>query len=176
MAQPDSSTPQVVDPELVANLTRLLQIRGPLGLLNVLDTIVPVVNMGDVVTRTVTVLQPAYRTTDIFSFGFFNGAAAGTVLADTGALAEGIYDVHILMSARVNAALYAHEIQIRDAANTATLAVWHHGLRTLSGDTLRTTETLALELAASGRVRVVQPVISGVGESSTAVIFARRRT
>ena len=176
MAELDPNTPQVVDTERTVDLTRLLQIRGPLGVLNVLDTIVPVVNMGDVVTRAIDIRQPSFRTTDIFGGGFFSGAAVDTVLADTGALAEGDYDVIISMTSRSSAAVQHFNVEIRNAANTANLAVWSQAMRTVSADAISLTLSLALELSADERVRILQRVANVAGESSTAVIFARRRT
>jgi len=175
MAESDPTIPQVVDPERTVDLTRLLKIRGPLGVLNVLDTIIPVVNMGDVVTRSINIQQPSFRTTDIFGGAFYTGAAADTILADTGALAEGDYDMIISMTSRSSAALQHFNIEIRNAANTANLAIWSHSMRMLSADSIAHTLTLALVLAVNERVRVLQRVANAPGESSAVVIFARRR-
>mgnify|MGYP000120314713 CR=1 FL=1 len=175
MADPDPTIPQVVDPERTVDLTRLLQIRGPLGVLNVLDTIVPVVNMGDVVPRSIRIQQPSFRTTDIFGGRFFSGVAADTILADTGALAEGDYDLIISMTSRSSAALQHFNVEIRNAANTVNLAVWSHSMRMVTADSIFLTLTLALVLATDERVRVLQRVANVAGEASAVVIFARRR-
>jgi len=178
MAETDPNTPQVVDPELTVDLTRLLQIRGPLGVLNVLDTIVPVVNMGDVVTRTVTVLQPSFRSSDVFSNGILNGPAANTILADTGALAEGVYD--LIMSFQtfdVPNALSAFVVEHRNAANAANLAVWNY--LTLSDNTVNRVaypnQMFAYEFSLNERLRISNNVGVPIGFGMTAVIFARRR-
>lgn len=176
MAEPDPTIPQVIDPERTVDLTRLLQIRGPLGVLNVLDTIVPVVNMGDVVTRSIKIRQPSFRTTDIFGGRFFSGSPADTILADTGALAEGDYDLIISMTSRSSIALQHFNVEFRNAADTANLAVWSQSMRMVSADTISLTLALALVLAANERIRVLQRVANIAGESSTAVIFARQRT
>lgn len=173
MADPDPNTPQVVDPERVVNLTRLLQIRGPLGVLNVLDTIVPVVNMGDVVTRTVTVLQPNFRSTDVFSAGIQVAAAPGTVHADTGPLAEGVYDIHYYIeiggTTNVNFA-----VNHRDAADLVNLARWEY-IGNFRGGPIAT-QTLAYEFAANERLQIRNIVVAAAGVGTVASIFARLRT
>lgn len=173
MAEPDPNTPQVVDPERVVNLTRLLQIRGPLGVLNVLDTIVPVVNMGDVVTRTVTVLQPAFRSTDVFSEGVRVAAPANTVHADTGALAEGTYDLQLYISPNQSDNVH-WEVQHRNAANTANLAIWPVLAPAATGTGLL--QELAYVLAINERLRILNIGGFSAGIQSAAFIFARRRT
>lgn len=179
MAELDPNTPQAVDPERVVDLTRLLQIRGPLGVLNVLDTIIPVVNMGDVVPRTTTVLQPAFRSTDVFSNGIFVAAAANSVLADTQQLAEGTYDV-VVSAENTSSVSQEHSIQVqhRNAANAANLAAWDYIIwrNPTGGLGMLQPFAFAYELAINERIRVVNPIISGAGEAMNVVIFARRRT
>lgn len=172
MADPDPNTPQVIDPERVVDLTRLLQIRGPLGVLNVLDTIVPVVNMGDVVTRTVTVLQPAFRSTDVFSAGEQNGAPLNTVHADTGALPEGTYDIFLDVSPVITDSL-RWKIQHRNADNTANLAEWSHLV--VSGSGAPYQQGLGYEVSINERLRILNGGALLVGVFSLATIFARRR-
>jgi len=174
MADSDPNTPQVVDPELTVDLTRLLQIRGPLGLLNVLDTIVPVVNMGDVVTRTVQVQSPAYRSTDVFSAGEQTNAPANTVHADTGALAEGIYDVFYDISLIVTVGM-RWDVEHRNAANSTNLAVWRHAVEGTSGSIGILVPSFGYEFAANERLRIINLTAPGVGFTSNAFLFARRR-
>lgn len=176
MAEPDPNTPQVVDPERVVDLTRLLQIRGPLGVLNVLDTIVPVVNMGDVVARTVTVRQPAFRSTDIFSNGWQASQLAGTILADTGPLAEGIYDVIFSSTAHTNVIEQRVETQLRNAANSANLASWDHAIGVIvDGGKTPVHYAIALDLGDNERLRIIQILTVGANAGLAGIIFARRR-
>lgn len=172
MADPDPNTPQVVDPERVVDLTRLLQIRGPLGVLNVLDTIVPVVNMGDVVARSVEVRPPFFTSTDIFSAGLQTAAPINFVHADTGPLAEGIYDIQLQIPATATTG-NSWNIEHRDAANTAALAVWNAILITGTGGVLA--QTFAYEFAINERLRIINLGAFAAGELSVAHIFARRR-
>lgn len=171
MADLDPTIPQVVDPERTVDLTRLLQIRGPLGVLNVLDTIVPVVNMGDVVARTVDINPPSFTSTDVFSAGDQTFAPPGTVHADTGALAEGVYDVQLSMPSTINSAMI-WRIQHRNAANTADLAVWSTLIHAVTGVF---SQTLGYTFALNERLRIVNNSVFTAGEVSMAFIFARRR-
>jgi hypothetical protein len=175
MAEVDPNLPQVVDPERTVELTRLLQVRGPLGVLNVLDTIVPVVSMGDVVPRTITVLPPAFRTTDIFTNQQQIAQPLDTILADTGALAEGTYDLLVQWSHQGDAVNQNFRFEFRNAANTANLALWTLALRMVSSDSIGGNLNFALEFAANERLRIVQAAGNAVNESSAAVIFARAR-
>lgn len=176
MADPDPNTPQVVDPERVVDLTRLLQIRGPLGVLNVLDTIVPVVNMGDVVTRSITVLQPSFRSSDVFSNGILIASAANTVIADTGALPEGVYD--IILSGETTepgSNVFSLRFQHRDSANAANLAVWDYLID--AGASVGQLRSIAFgyEFAVNERLRCINPIAVSAGDAINATIFARRR-
>lgn len=172
MAETDPTIPQVVDPERTVDLTRLLQIRGPLGVLNVLDTIVPVVNMGDVVTRTVTVLQPAFRSTDVFTEGVQIAAAANFAHADTGPLAEGTYDLMFQIPQTLVSSVVWH-MKHRNAADNADLAIWPTILQAGTGGAFW--QTFAYEFAINERIRLTNFSAFAAGESSVAVILARRR-
>lgn len=174
----DPTVPQSDDAELAADLIRLLRIIGPLGRLSVADVVVPVVNMGDVVTRTITVLQPAFRATDVFSNALLTAPAAGTILADTGPLPAGIYDIQLLMVTN-SANLFngGFVFQHRDAANAANIAVWHHLERTGGQDqAFKYDYAFAYEIALDERLRVATNAASTAGRVWTATIFARRRT
>ena len=176
MAEVNPTVPQAVDPEVAVSLTRLLQIRGPLGVLNVLDTIVPVVSLGDVVERTVTVLQPSFRSTDVFSNGIQINQVAGTVLADTGQLPAGVYDVMLQMAGDNNEANQRVAFEHRNAANSTNLATWDYLLHMNVDDTKSWGPFhLAYELAVNERIRLVQVEAGQISRSTDGVIFARIR-
>ena len=171
MAEPDPRTPQAVDPEVTANLTRLLQIRGPLGILNVLDTIVPVVSLGDVVTPSVIVREPFYTSTNVFSAGIQNAAPPNIVHADTGPLAEGVYDLQYFISIEdTPAILWA--VEHRNAANSANLAIWRLLTASTGG---KVEQSLGYEFAFNERLRILNLNPGPAGVDSVAVIFARIR-
>lgn len=173
MAERDPNLPQSADPELQADLVRLLRVQGPLGMLNVLDVVIPTVSMGQVVPLNVQVRQPSFRSTDVFSAGVQTAAAANFVHADTGALAQGIYDVFYYIS--INATNSPEwQVQHRDAANAANLAVWSRLRRRDVGGPLE--QTFGYEFGTDERLRILQTTNFDPGVRSNAVIFARRRT
>jgi len=176
MADPTDPGPVSNDPELQAALTRILQIRGPLGVLKVLDTIVPVVSLGDVVQPSITVLQPSFRSTDIFSVGVVQAPAAGATLADTGPLAAGTYDVRFLCSAGDGTAGARIDLAHRNAADNANLALWQHNIRSANSDAMLWEYTFGYEIAANERLRATAAVAGAAGARWYATIFARLRT
>ncbi len=79
--------------------------------------VTPVVLVGGTVSF-VAAPTPAYRVIDIFSAGVQVAPAAGTVLADTGALTTGAFTLQLAINAdEVNTFL----VEWRNALNTATL-------------------------------------------------------
>lgn len=173
MADKDPNLPQSADPELQANLVRLLRVQGPLGELNVLDVIIPTVTMGQVVPLDVQVRQPRFRSTDVFSVGFLQGAAIDTIHADTGQLAAGDYDIQLYISPN-SSTDSIWRVEHRNAANNATLAQW--GTTSPINASQNLQQTLAYELGDNERLRILNGTTIPPGAFTTAWIFARRRT
>lgn len=173
MAELNPLEPRVNDPELEADLIRLLSITGPLGTIRVADIVIPTVSLGDVVTRTVRVEQPAFRSTDVFSAGVQTAAPANFIHADTGPLAAGAYDVHLQIPHTL-ATSHVWQMGHRNATNTANLAFWSTLLVTGAGGGF--TQTFAYELGLNERLTILSPSAFDPGEGSVAFIFARRRT
>ena len=177
MAKQDPTRPQAIDPEVQANLVRLLRIRGPLGVLNVADVVVPVVSLGNVVTPNINVLQPSFRSTDVFSVGRVLAPAAGTVLADTLNLPEGIFNVIINWSV-ADSIGNSLQLQHRNAANTANLMqIEWQCVATGVFEMFHSFDNLifSYELALNERLRIVTFAAGAVSSSYAAVIFARIR-
>jgi len=175
MADPDPSVPQVNDPELEADLIRSLGLVGQVGKLNFLDVVVPVVVLADVRTPTVEVSQPQFRSTDVFSNGKQLAAPINTVLADTGQLAAGTYDILIITSGAETDGRLAHLVEHRDAANAATLmtfAITDTGGQGIVGNQY----TFAYEFGADERLRILNDIAYGANLAASATIFASRRT
>lgn len=176
MAEVDPSRPQVVDPERSADLVRLLTVRGPLGVLNVADIVVPTVSLGDVVTPSINIRSPSFRSTDVFSAGLQAPPPINTVLADTGPLNAGIYDMIIVSAVSTTAGsgiLHQH----RNAANTATLMEFL-GLVGPDADLIfRGTQRMVFsyEFAANERFRILNDTAGPVGSLFAFTIFARSR-
>lgn len=173
MAERDPTLPQSADPELQADLVRLLQVQGPLGLLNVLDVVVPVVSMGQVVPLDVDVLQPSFRSTTVFA-NSVGSPVAGTVIVDTGQLASGVYNVAAVLTSAVTSADANMELQHRNAANAANLAV----LLFMGSDGTKLFRQLTLppmgyEIGPDERLRIVNTVAL-VGLASASLFVQAR--
>ena len=172
MGEIDPTKPQVNDPEVEAELIRVLSIVGPLGKLDVIPAVLPIISMGNVVQQTVEVRSPNFRSTDIFSAGIVTGGAAGTVHADTTALQAGTYDMIYVISPTATTGP-EWQVQHRNAANAANLAQVRH--ITVPGATAPIIMTLAYEFALNERLRILNGLVMAGGEVSNATIFARRR-
>jgi len=122
MSPRDPSKIQLDFPVLTADLIAQLNLIGTVGLLNFADTVVPTFSVG---SRGVSALSepPTFQSAEIFS-GTANNPAAGTVIADTGQLAAGTFDIllHMTLAGRMNVAGDLFIIEHRNAANAATLA------------------------------------------------------
>jgi len=165
--------PQVVRDDIIADYVRELQIVGPLGVLNVSDTIVGMFFMGQRVPFEVTVSPPLYTSADVFSAGKQVAAGSGTVFADTTALPAGDYDISVIVTAVTAVNALAWLIQHRDAANAANLSeltlVAHrdgHQLGSLQ---------FAYTVATDERIRVVNDTNFAAGENAACNILAVRR-
>jgi hypothetical protein len=175
----DATVPQVNDAELETGLIRALSVVGQIGKLRVLDIVIPTISLGDVIQPTVEVRSPSFRSTDVFSNGVLVGAAANALLADTGALAEGIYDVQYYLASSNTAANTEINFEHRNAANTATLAIWSFIFyRQTSYVTIPwVPNPIAYEIASNERIRlVIGSVGMAAGTQAVGTIFARRRT
>jgi len=167
-------TPEVTDPILIADLIRLLSVKGALGRMPLADVVVPVVSLGDVVVPSINVRAPSFRAGDVFSAGHQTNAAANFVHADTTALPAGVYDVVIVISSSTGTGVW--NVEHRDAANAANLALWPimmpGGAATAA---VCLNQPFSYELAVDERLRILSTIGFGVGERSAAYIFARIR-
>jgi len=122
----DPSRPQLDFPQLVSDIITQLQVRGQIGLLDLVPTMQPVylasartgISLG-------TLTFPTFNDAGILN-SFATAPAAGAVLIDTGQLAAGTWDIYCSISLTdANApALGAHiDFQHRDAANAVNLSI-----------------------------------------------------
>lgn len=179
MAELIPGAPQVNDPELEADLIRVLSIVGPLGKLNVLDLVIPMINLGDVRPQTVDVRLPAIRSTDVFSNGVQKGVIINTILADTGALPEGTYDVGFQCQGNDNTAAsgaMSCQLQHRNAANNANLALWDHVVFAAEANVVHPFYGFGYVIAANERLRCLVTLALNANRAVNAVIFARIRS
>lgn len=179
MGELDPSIPQVNDPELEAALIRGLSIVGRIGKLRVLDVVLPTISLGDVVQATVEVRNPSFTSSNVFSNGALLAPAGGTILADTGQLAAGIFDVEMYFTTNDDTQISnMFRVEHRNAANAANLAIWDRiaafGLAGVGSNPYF--HSFAYEVALNERLRISLTNAAGAGRSWLATIFARLRT
>jgi len=176
MADPLAPGPIVTDAEVEAALIRLLSIRGRIGALAVSDVIIPTVSLGQTVPLDVSVLPPAFRSTDIFTLGLLTAPAANAILADTGQLAAGTFDVIVHFNPASDAGANDRRcvLQHRNAGNTANLMTIEVNYSRLLGSAAPLFP-FGYEVALNERLRVLTVTGAAVGEVVGATIFARIR-
>ncbi len=109
-------------PVLVADLIDRLQLVGTVGLLNFIPAIQPTFIVGSRGLR-VTSEPPVYAQSEIVSATASNPIIAA-VITNTAALPAGDYDVKCFLSALAATGGTVQELQLRNAADSATLATW----------------------------------------------------
>ncbi len=121
MAPRDPNKVQLDFPVLVADLIDQLSLTGAVGVMEFSDVVTPVFLIG---SRGITFGSelPDFASSEVF-FGSVVSAAANTVIADTGQLAAGTYDITAFMTKSASSTLSTPALlQHRNAADNATLA------------------------------------------------------
>lgn len=123
MAERDASKVQLDFPQLTADLIAALRLTGTLGVLNLGDTVIPTISVGDVRPPTFSFQPVTYQSSEFF-FGNQGNVAANTIVVDTGPLAAGTYDLtcSLGISCSVAAITAPARLEHRNAADAATLA------------------------------------------------------
>jgi len=171
LAEFNPNLPQVNDPELEAGLSRLLTIVGPLGRLNVGDTVMPVVNLADLSPTPVIALTPAFLVSEMFGGGVQTAPLSGATFADTGQLAAGTFDMIMMFGNTDNAVNASFAISHRNAADSAALFAWD--LPMTNGGNMSV--TYAAVFGQNERMRIQINANAGAGEQWAASVFAKRR-
>lgn len=166
-------TPEVDDPLLVADLIRLLNIKGAIGRLPLADVVIPIVSLGDVVTPSINIRPPVFGSSNLFSEGTKIAAAVDTLHADTGPLPDGDFDLQIYVGA-TNTNRLRWVVEHRNATNTDSLAVWQP-LTGAGGQSTALDQQITYSFAAGERLRIINRTTVDVAEISVAWIFARIR-
>lgn len=170
----DPTRIQLDFPKLVADVISDLQLVGIVGLLDFAPTVQPVYIIGDR-DLTVDAVPTAFQSAEIFS-GFASGPTVNTVIADTGQLPAGTYDIFAEINVAGAGAAVCHvELQHRNAANAASLAVIGRvGMTTTVLAGRSAIRSLGYVLALNERLRV-QLLIANASGTITGVIGARLR-
>lgn len=172
MAELNRSIPQVNDPELEAAVSRLLAIVGPLGRLNVSDLVVPTINLGDVVTPVIEVRQPSFAPSEQFGGNNFLGPAANTILADTGQLVAGVYDVKLIVASDEDVIHGTWIVLHRNATNTGNVDTLEYALALNQGFL---TLTYATSFEQNERLRIENGAAISAARFASASVWAARR-
>jgi len=157
MAGRDANRPQLDFPQLVADLIATLNLTGQLGILEMSDQVSPVFLIG---SRGVVFggENPTFASAEVFS-GSATNPAANVVLADTGALPAGTYDVMSNISIRAQKGAGGNTavlIEHRNAANAATLAILDSMAGTGNHEVAESTLPLfGYTLALNERIRLI---------------------
>jgi len=124
MAPRNPAKVQLDFPQLTADLISQLRLTGTVGLIDFLDAVRPVYIVASREgALAFTASQPLFTSAGVSS-GFAVNPLANAVIADSGPLPAGDYDIFASMSMNGNLTATGHiELQHRNAANAATLAV-----------------------------------------------------
>lgn len=178
MAQRDASAVQLDFPELTADIIAALRLTGTLGLFNMSDTVIPVISVGNVRPQTFSFTPVIFESSEVV-FGQAIDPLANVVLADTGSLAAGTYDIQGSLSYHGNSTAVgtAMVIEHRDAANAVTLAT----LLSLSSTTIKLAQSIVLPLMGyviglNERLRVKSPGDITTGGFSGVIFRSLRPT
>lgn len=138
------------------------------------DTIVPVSLIDTQVALRTRVTGVIYDRTEIFD-GSGVAPAVLTVIADTGNVVAGSYDIQIYTSAFSGTAGARMDVQHRNAADTAN--IWTHLLLIAGGTSngLIANMKFAVTLLEDERVKVIVNAAFGAGDVVSATIMAKRQ-
>ena len=176
---PDSV--QLDFPQLTADIIAELRLLGGVGLLDFEPSIRPVyIVSARGGALNVTAEPNIFTSSEIFSSVDAGALAANLILADTGALPAGTYDVKVIVSWVTNAApagaTGTFDFQHRNAANAANLANVPLAWETELGDNIAHSDTFtyATVLALNERLRFQLLVAGYNGRVGTTIMAARR--
>lgn len=170
MAETNPALPQSYDDQLILDYITALTAQGPLGRLNMGDMIVPVAIVSAV--RPIEIGLPAYRPEEIFRLTV-TGPASEAVLADTGQLTAGTYDVYVSIATE-DTSQRKVELQQRNAANDAN----RYLVGMIIGGTSTTQHQLRFAAVVAEDERLRFQTAEGFAGAAVvySTIFAKRRT
>ena len=158
MAGRDPTRPQLEFPELVSELISQLRLTGQVGRLNFRDEVIPAFLIG---SRGINFGGdlPAFTSSAVFA-SLAALPAANTVVADTGPLPAGDYDMmlHMTVHGNTTTANTIASIEHRNAGNTASLAGILFILVTPTfQDTAVTFPLMGYTIGLNERIRCISP-------------------
>jgi len=173
----DPNKTQLDNPELVRDLLDQLQIIGQVGLLDFVPAVSPVFIVGSRGFG-INLEPPVFKSSEIFK-GQLQAPTINTVIADTGQLPAGDYDIfcNIAGSGTSSAVFVAINLEHRNAANAATLSVLLATSQNASGNVsvFGNLPLIGYRLAEDERLRVII-ILGNLTGGVTGIIGVRRRT
>lgn len=166
----DPTLVQADFPQLTADLIRELQLVGTIGLMTFIPSIQPTFIVGSR-GLTITNEPPPYLSSEIFDAEVVD-PGSNVVIVDTGELDAGNFDIILSWEMTQTAAgAEAASMQLRNAANSATLASWF--LHPVLDSSVRRIITFGLNILQDQRIRLFNGSIMTGNVSGT--IMAKRR-
>lgn len=177
MAPREPIRPQLDFPQLTADLIRQLQLKGQVGLLDFIDSVQPTMIIGIRDGISFNFVTPSFTSAQVTS-GEALSPAANTIVADTGPLPAGTYDLTAQINIVGNGAAQQYgALEHRNAANSATLATLLRQLTTTITNRSAPSAILPLMgyvIGASERLRVRSPNQLITGGVSGSIYLAIR--
>lgn len=174
----DPSRPQLDFPQLVADVIADLRLQGTIGLLDFVPSMQPVyIAASRAGSLEVVALDPVFEVATIFT-DVTVIAAAASVLADTGQLPAGTYDVKAFLAheAGIVAGVSSiAQLAHRNAANTANLSDLDTGLFSDGAGLITIRDwKYSTTLAENERIRFATGVTITQGTLMTTIMAKRR--
>lgn len=164
MAEFTDPRPQIVDPDLIVEIARLLQLRGQLGELVVSDEVELNLLLGSVGFVKSLSFPPVFDFASFTSNGVQTAAAISTVHAVSGTLPAGIYDIFVTIS---------HEVSLGKLFSIETVPTTQQILIFIERDATLITTNFAIEIVGTPQaVQVTNLDAFAAGERSTATLAA----
>ena len=123
MAERNADKVQLDFPELTSDIIAAVRLTGTLGLFDMSDVVIPTISVGNIRPTITTLIPPTFTSAGVFS-NQSTAPALNAILADSGPLPAGDYDVIVGWSQSRNTNPSNVELQHRNAANAANLAEW----------------------------------------------------
>ena len=162
MAEFTDPRPQIVDPDLIVEIARLLKLRGQIGELVVSDQVELNLLLGSVGFVKSLSFPPAFNFSSFASEGVQTAALASTVHAVSATLPAGVHDVFLTIS---------HEVSLGKLFSVQTLPTTQQFDIFIERDATLITNSLAIEIVGTPQaIQVINLDAFAGGERSSATL------
>ena len=140
------------------------------------DTIIPVSLVNSQITLSAEAVPVLYTRANVFDGQIAGGEAAGVVIADTGQLAAGDFDVKIMSTFASLTNATEIQLQHRDAANAANIYLLTLQVGGSASPAAPAEYNFAMTFLENERLRGINIATLGANDRGSVTIFIRRRT